>query len=254
MKKASIILILAMVAMTACSAENAGGDKSPGTDNASRTKQEALADADGKEEPEFTESPIQLTLDEHTVLIGDSLFHCVDESGVLPEVHYIAKVGVNLDTIQADGVYATDAGKVSGTQAVNNYNPDVVFCMCGVNGIMWMDIEDMLQKYKTFLESIAEPGRTLAVVSVAPVTKRYNDSEKGGGRIQKLIDLYNDRLSDFMKNGNVCYIDITDSMKDEQGFLREEYATEDGLHWNNKGCQAFANALEKSVKEYETPQ
>lgn len=250
MKKASIVLILAVMAMTACSSQNAGKDKKPETDDASKVKQEALAGADEKEEPEFTESPVRLALNEHTVLIGDSLFNCVDESGFLPEVHYIAKVGVNLDMIQTDGVYTTDVGKVSGIQAVNDYNPDVVFAMCGVNGIMWMDIEDMLQKYKTFLESIAGPGRTLAVVSVAPVTKRYNDSEKGGGRIQKLIDLYNDRLSEFMKNGNVCYIDITDSMKDEQGFLREEYATEDGLHWNNKGCQAFVNALEKSVKEY----
>lgn len=245
MKKASIFLILAMMAMTACSLENAGKDKNPDTDDSVKVGQEASVD-----ETDVVESPIRLALDEHTVLIGDSLFHCVDESGVLPEVHYIAKVGVNLDTIQAEGVYSTDAGKVSGIQAVNDYNPDVVFAMCGVNGIMWMDIEDMLQKYKTFLEAIAGPGRTLAVVSVAPVTKRYNDSEKGGGRIQKLIDLYNDRLSEFMKNGNVCYIDITDAMKDEQGFLREEYATEDGLHWNNKGCQAFVNALEKSVKEY----
>lgn len=190
-----------------------------------------------------------LSLDKNTLLMGDSLIYGVDRSGLLQEVQYVAKVGVNVETIQQDGTYDTEYGKLSGIQAVEKLNPKAVVVLCGVNGITWMDIDGMIENYKHFLEMIAKEGRKLAVVSVAPVTKKYHQGKKGNRNIQNRIDLYNEKLKVLAQMGNVDYIDISSQFKDEEGFLREELADVDGLHWNESGNTLFVKIFREYVQK-----
>lgn len=122
-------------------------------------------------------------------------------------------------------------------QAIARIQPKRVFILLGVNDYAGRDIP----KHIGYCERIVDllPDTRLYFFSLTPVTRRFSGSED----LRTRWDEYNLALEEMCLRRGAHYIDIATPLKDEQGYLRQQYCSDGLYHLSPAGLQVWLDTL-----------
>lgn len=202
------------------------------------------------QEPEFDSAPSKKVcmttrkFSRTTVFAGDSItaglasYHMVEQIKIGGNKKLVAAIGLNTMTYRSRRVF----GGKTGLQKVISYKPYRVYLLLGINEIHYRKYGEVIADYGYLVDSIkkSSPGTEIVILPLAPVSKAEQAKRTGF----KQISTYNNRLKKLAGKKNCRYFDYTDFLKNQEGFLKEEYSASDGVHWNASGYKIFAGLLE----------
>ena len=115
---------------------------------------------------------------ENTLFIGDSRTVGLAEYAQMDEAHFFATVGMSVYDVDTAKVSVPDAGKVTLSELLKNYQYDKIYVMLGINELGY-PLEKTLEKYSTLIQSIqeAQPDTLVFVQANLHVTKARSDSD-----------------------------------------------------------------------------
>lgn len=194
-------------------------------------------------EPKYNSTKYDKEFYSNTMFIGDSIFTGFSGFGYLLPENVFAQVGLNPDSVltkEIDGVTAVQ--KASGMQ------PERICIMLGTNGLAFLDISYMADSMGKLIEQLEEavPGVQIVILSIPPVTEEH---EKDNPEKVPLIAEYNALLAQTAEAKECKYIDIFTMLQDENGYLAEEYAEMDGLHFLGKAYGVVLSRVQYELSQ-----
>ncbi len=123
--------------------------------------------------------------------------------------------------------------------------PPVLIITLGLNGIALMSKEDFKGEYSRLITVLKEktPDTQIFLNSVFPVGKDAAVSPEK-------VELANTYIKELALEHHLPYLDTHSLLKTESGYPEPSYLdTNDGIHWNKKGCIKIMEVLEHA---YET--
>lgn len=177
------------------------------------------------------------------LMVGDSLSVGFVNYGYLNAENVFAQVGltpasVMTAEINGETVYAK-------AQALS---PKHICIMLGTNGLSYLSEDYMAEKTGEFIDELRLicPDAEIAVISIPPVTEEH-ESEKPE-KIEN-ITKYNTHIAKVAEDKEAEYIDIFTLLKDENGYLSDDYAENDGLHFKTYAYPVILSAVQSAVGE-----
>lgn len=152
--------------------------------------------------------------------------------------HFLCKVGAG----PRDGTFSNENLKTS----IDAVSPSTIVIMLGLNDRS-KGASDRMAEIIQFLAD-TYPDKTIYILKVPHVGKEYKYSNDfDATKMNQEIDEYNPILLQYCSSkANTKYIDTTaDLIKD--GFLDEQYCTEDGLHLQNNGKALWYQNIKEST-------
>ena len=132
----------------------------------------------------------------------------------------------------------------------------------GLNGILGFskDTDSYLRQYQRLIDCIqqASPQTAIILQTVYPVRATNKESDwrfsVSSEEINRMIDTLNEALPILAAaNTGVRIADTASALKDENGQLREDYATEDGIHLRAEAYRAILQYLRTHAYHLPTP-
>lgn len=165
------------------------------------------------------------------VFVGDSITVGYSAYGFIDEKSVLASQGMNIEKINTTKIQSGKNGNYIIRDHLINLRPAKVYVMLGSNGIAWLSNDFMIGEYDAFINSIKDalPETIIYVVSIPPVTEKL---ESGDSPITiEMIDDYNSELEKMANNNELHYLDLASELKSDNGYLVEEFAEKDGMHF-----------------------
>jgi lysophospholipase L1-like esterase len=188
---------------------------------------------------------IEYRNDENIVFYGDSITNKYEIENFFP-ANKIINSGISGDEA-SDLIERIE-------NDVYKYNPSKVFILIGINDLNHnVDKEEILNNIQEIITGIKINRKytKIYVESIYPINKDYMD-EKGYGFNEELdnddIIEFNKKIEELCNKNNITYIDVYDSLLDEEGNLNKEYSKE-GLHLNDVGYLKVSETLSEYIKE-----
>lgn len=128
------------------------------------------------------------------------------------------------------------------TAIVNSSCKNLVFLM-GINDVNMENANEYIEYYNAFLSRVEAliSGTNIYILSITPVTASssfcYNYQ----------IDEFNESLKSLAETSNRHYIDVNTLLKDSQGNLRSEYASDNSVHLTKEAYYQILAALCREV-------
>ena len=125
-----------------------------------------------------------------------------------------------------------------------------VYLMLGMNciaGGVDRASQDLVKLADRILEK--SPQAQILVESVTPMTATSPRADDALNNTT--IQAFNDKMKEICQEREWYYIDVAETVSDEQGFLREDYSGDKamGIHFNYNGAKAWADYLLTHVPE-----
>lgn len=207
-------------------------------------------------DPQTTEPEITLPMYEkdffsEDLFIGDSISTGYSLYGFLNAENVFAKVGLNPSSVLTKAV-DTVYGQIGIADMLAYRNPKRVYIMLGSNGIQWLSIEGMLKSTNELTTLINDtcPDAQVVIVSVPPVTPKYDDTVPDVDVMSK-IDEYNVSLKGYCNVKNYIFVDAASCLKDSTGYFHKDYAESDGMHFKAAAYKVLLSKIQSDVTEYE---
>lgn len=181
------------------------------------------------------------------LFIGDSISTGYSGYGILNAENVYAKIGLNplsaLDT-EVD----TPDGELLLTDEISLKKPDRAYIMLGSNGIEWLACSNMLDALNEIINAIhdASPETQVVCLTIPPVTKEYDDNNEEVDVMDKIND-YNERLKEMCDDKEIECIDITEMLKDSEGYFVSYYAETDGMHFKPTAYKMILAKIEYTL-------
>ena len=131
-------------------------------------------------------------------------------------------------------------------ERIYQYNPTKIFLLIGTNDLNSTDEEIVnitFDNIKKIIKEIREnrSDTTIYVESVYPINSTIENTVVTN-RTNKKVKALNKKLADYCYKENCNYINLYDTLTDDEDNLKEEY-TEDGLHLNSLGYVVITREL-----------
>ncbi len=176
---------------------------------------------------------------ENIVFLGDSITDNYDLETYFPDVSLVNS-GISGD--------ATQEILKDMKNRVYRYNPSKVILLIGTNDIaQGKTAEETFESIKKIVEEIQDNRKQakIYIQSVYPVNETI-DEEIVGQRNNEDIIALNQKLEEYCIDKKLVYIDIYNSLIDENKRLMKEY-TKEGLHISKKGYELITEKLKKYI-------
>ncbi len=172
--------------------------------------------------------------------VGDSVMSGLDVCGLTKKSRekVICKIGVN--------PYNFYNGTMM--DQLLDYEPDRMYIMLGMNALVGKPSEShmkwIIKYYKSIIKECLEyyPDMQIVVLPVSPT--RPSATVKNSN-----IDKFNKLAKKMAKQCKVYYYDYTEYMRDEDGAMKKEFNSGDGIHWNVSTYKVFKKKLDKYGKQ-----
>ena len=138
---------------------------------------------------------------------------------------------------------------------LSELKPEIVYLFLGANGMSIFDVNVHINLYKTLLSKIkaATPGSEIVLISASPWGKNANPTytSKDIKELNARIDQFNMLLLELAKDNGCYFMNVAESMTDEEGYLLSSYDGGDGLHWSMAGRSNYVEyVLEHPIPGY----
>ena len=207
---------------TSAPAEGVGGDLLVITTPAAETEAETWPAQPAIADPGVL-TPQQQEFINSCLFMGDSICLGFGVYGLVS--HCTAKAGAAARNIE-DFTFDSGGSQVSPYTAIVNSGCNNLVFLMGTNDVNMESVNDYIQYYNSFLtrvEALA-PGTNIYILSITPVTASstfcYNYQ----------IDEFNEAIMTMTETSSRRYVDVSSALKDSQGNLRQEYASDNSVH------------------------
>lgn len=172
------------------------------------------------------------------VFVGDSITHRYDLEKYYPEFKTINSgfEGHRTEDILNDM-----------NHRIFQYRPSKVILLIGINQIERDSEEQIVSEIEKIVKEIEDYDKniTVYVESLYPVNSKIVNSAAASKDNKKIIKI-NKLLKEYCKESGIQYIDIYDSLLDENENLKEEYTT-DGLHISEAGYKIITKIVQQEL-------
>ena len=185
---------------------------------------------------------------ENVYFIGDSRTVALSTVGIA-EDHLFAEVGLSHENaLDKRTVVMEDQTIVTIPDAVRITAPKIAIVNFGVNGIGYMDEESFLEEYREMILEFKEcsPDTIFVIEAILPVSSGYE--MQSNVRNQTITNM-NQKLYDLAEELECYYLATDTVMLDDDGALKEEYNSGDGIHFSQAGYEAIV----QYVKTHQVP-
>lgn len=140
------------------------------------------------------------------------------------------------------------------TEAVAALRPEILVLSFGLNGIVGFlsAKESYTEPYRALIRSVrrASPETVVLLQTVYPVAKNPTEWKftQSPAEINRGIERLNAWLPEIAASEGVFLADTASVLRDEQGFLREEYSA-DGIHLTREGYEQVLLYLQTHMAE-----
>lgn len=166
---------------------------------------------------------------EDTIFVGDSVCRALYVYNSLLTTKQVAAVGGGAARNIYDYTFKMEDNEFTLQQAVEHYQPAVVFLWMGINDINMTDKPTYAENLKKIAEDVISrsPESRVVVLSMSPTADyhEWNANER--------IREYNQAAKEMCEgvtDKEIYYFDIQDILSDEEGYLLPECDGGDGMH------------------------
>ena len=174
----------------------------------------------------------------HLVFIGDSLTEWFDWQRRFPD-YTVTNLGISGEPIE---------GLLERRDRIRSQldDPDTIFLMTGINNIA-MEQYFITDSYQELVRNLTTwyKKATVVVQSILPVNLAWVSNN--------VIKDTNRGLVDIAREYNAEYLDVYSLFVDSKGNPKDAYLQDDGVHLSSKGYEAWANEVEKFLKNNTEP-
>jgi lysophospholipase L1-like esterase len=226
-------------------AESVGLDEEavPVEENASPAVSAPAAAAEKASEEERPSEPQPSAVDtsetddyfSNALFIGDSRTQGLLLYSNLGNAGYYAARGLTVEQVFKKAVVDSGSGKLTVSDALSRRAFGKVYLMFGLNELGWNSADKVIEQYGRVIDRVREtqPDALIYVQSIMPVSARK--SAKDPVHNNPNIARFNGMIEQLTEEKNVIYLNVGESVSDENGVLPEE-ASSDGIHLNKKYC------------------
>ncbi len=198
---------------------------------------------------------------EKVCFFGDSttygLFkYNVNNSGIHSENYYtlskeqiwVPKDGTfYLGNLATARIALSDGRNLSPFETAKELKPQYLIITVGINGLCSWNKESFTKYYVKMLDIFKEasPKTNLVLQSVFPSGSCVSENLKGFTNDK--IDLLNSWIREIAENRSLKYLNTQEALKDENGYLKNEFQNGDGLHLNTKGFNAVLEYIDNNL-------
>lgn len=177
------------------------------------------------------------------VFIGDSRTEgFMLNNGLTAKITSYTHKGLTVDTIFTDRVINMNGKKLTIMEALKETNFSKIYIMLGINETGWIYSDIFINKYAKIIDEIKNinPKCTIYIQSIIPVTEQVSNEHKYIKNSK--IEEYNSMIKKMADEKNIYYLNIQESMINQNGILPDDAAT-DGIHLNKKYCEKWFEYL-----------
>ncbi len=175
--------------------------------------------------------------------VGDSLTQGFEiyEQGI-KNAHYCAYKGIGMLQIYNGSIQRRyDGTQEVPMEALVASQPDNVYIQLGANSMVNLSDGDIITYYVEMLDAMRGkllPGVNFYVQSITPVRPDNNP----GFNMDRIHSL-NNALAKMAWEQGVYFVDLTEALAGDDGYLREDFAGGDGYHLSPSGYGAWVDYL-----------
>ncbi|MEG0833435.1 MAG: GDSL-type esterase/lipase family protein [Oscillospiraceae bacterium] len=179
------------------------------------------------------------------LFIGDSLTEGISLYDVFAGYNAISKRGLNPTTILTEKFYKDGDKELTMLEAVMKINPRKLYIMLGTNGMNWsyVNVDELIKGYDEFVTALVEnlPGCQIIIQAIPPTTVETATSITGYKK--ENVDYYNEGLKNIAMKKGLYFLDVNAGIAGPDGYLPEEIASPDGIHFQASGYAVWKNYL-----------
>ena len=187
---------------------------------------------------------VDMSYFDDVLFIGDSLTQGfqVYTSGI-SNASYAPYIGAGPRTFIEGTVTNIDGETVKPIDEILAASPKKVYILLGTNAMETLTDEAFLEYYARFLEFLVPqlPEDTVYYIeAIPPVTQAKAADENF--TLERIRGV-NEKLALLAYQHGMHYLDLYGALCGEDGYLKAEYAADDGMHLNNEGYSAWREML-----------
>ena len=188
---------------------------------------------------------VDMSYFDDALFIGDSLTQGFQiYSSSFENATYAAYVGVGPKELMQGTVSNINGEQVSAIDEILAANAGKVYILLGTNSLQNLTDEAFIKYYNDFLDYLLPqlPAETVYYIQAIPpvsAEKAAADESYALSRIQSV----NDQLAQMAYTRGLNFVNLYAGLEGEDGALRAEYASGDGIHLNDAGYNAWREYL-----------
>jgi len=249
---AALILVAAMVALFG-KGKNPASSSQPGIGNSLVFSGSYDPLADSKYEDEYTKLireytdvviPENTSIDRNyfreTIFVGDSNTEALATYGHLSLQYVMGVTGMPINTFTTNKCiwFVGQTEPVTMPQAISMMKPRRIIMNFGTNNAGGTTTEDFVKMYKNAIAAVKKsyPYTDIIVASVFPIGQKRDYPNI----TMQDIDSFNIALAEMCRELGYKFLNTAEQFKNpENGFIKNEYISSDGIHLNSDGYKAF---------------
>ena len=227
-------------------------DRDPSFDKAEKVSSRINDDAQLEEvpfEPLVEETPLEEDdVFTDAVFIGNSRTQGFSLYSGLADLRVYADKGFSVNVFFTKDIFNGETAP----EALREETPfSRVYIMFGINEISYDTTESFADYYGDVVDELKEinPDAIIYIQSILPVSKAKSDE---GTFTMEKIHAFNDALYQLAKEKEVYYLNVAESMLDDNGYLVEDAST-DGIHLKKSYVDvwvAYLRSHKANVNDY----
>lgn len=200
----------------------------------------AASDVSSVIEPEIIEADLS-----NSALLGNSYIDGFVTYNVLPDTDCFYRIGLTVRTVFTKTMLNRDIPVID--ELANGKTYDKVFLIFGENELGWPNTQAFYDGYGEVIDAVRErqPEATVYIQSILPVSAKVSAENIDCTNNEQILK-FNKLLKDLAEEKKAVYLDVASIMKDENGDLPEEAAT-DGIHPGIEYYKKWADYLKETA-------
>lgn len=191
-----------------------------------------------------------------TVFVGDSIMQQIGrfkleqaergrqmlgQARFLTLSSYTLYQGSRITPLEHKAAFRMGGERISLSKALYRMGARRAFILLGMNDQAGDRLKNDLKMYDRLIDLTLKqnPDLQLIALSVTPIMRRAQTKALN----QKNFDAFNEGLEELCQQKGVKYLDVATALKDENGFLRADYASDNRVHLSREGMEAFIETI-----------
>ncbi len=179
---------------------------------------------------------------EETIFIGDSNTNRFQTFDAVPYSQTLAWDGMGIrQFLTKNCIYFSGiSGAITIPEAIEIVQPRRIIFNFGTNDLKDLSVDEFIEHYGEALDAIDEayPYSDVIIASIHPIgdyiDKAFNN---------EVVNEFNAALLDLAKERGLRYLNYYELLVDENGYIKEEYVDNDGLHLTREAIEDLVDYL-----------
>lgn len=192
---------------------------------------------------------VDMSYFDDATFVGDSLTQgiAIYNDNTFPASALAAWKGCSPMTLLNNQMAQPDGSTVNALDYIASTNPGKLYILLGSNALVSQSDDVILRYYAQLLDELGSrlPGVLIYVQAIPAVTAEEEADRAGRGQdfSRERINGLNDQLAKMVYIRGLYFVNLQETLCDENGYLRTDYDGGDGLHLNAAGYRAWRDYL-----------